>query len=99
MTRGTQQFSITQDDFDLRAYVMFQGTKPENVEGILNEEFRHTTKGNDGWPQPMLGKGIYTTRDSDKAENVQYYGTITLKLIVYTGTRKVYLDTPFSYIV
>ena len=66
----------TTSGFKQEVYVMFHGTKPKNVASILRNGF------NPSGPHKMLGSGIYVSKDVRKAAP---YGSVTLKLLVYTG--------------
>ena len=66
----------TTGGFKQEVYVMFHGTKPKNVAPILRNGFIPSN------PHRMLGSGIYVSKDVGK---VASYGSVTLKLLVYTG--------------
>ena len=66
----------TTSGFKQEVYVMFHGTKPKNVASILRNGFNPSN------PHNMLGLGIYVSKDVRKAAP---YGSVTLKLLVYTG--------------
>lgn len=56
-------------------FVMYHGTKLENVESILKNGLKASEKG-------MLGAGVYASREIDKT---LAYGPVTFTLIVLTG--------------
>ena len=58
-------------------YVMFHGTKKENVADILKDGF-DPTKSKDS---NLLGAGIYVSTEFGKTKG---YGDVTLKLLVAT---------------
>ena len=76
---GDAVFTIRDGGWHLCGYIMYHGTRSENVDSILSNGFRRSRIG-------MLGRGVYVSKDHQKTETV--YGDVTLKLIVYTGKRE-----------
>ncbi len=62
-------------DTSEKVYIMYHGTKAQNVASILDGGFRVSENG-------MLGRGVYVSTDINKTLN---YGDVTLKLLVWVG--------------
>ncbi len=67
--------SQTPTGFRHQVFIMYHGTRAQNIESILDNGFRPSGGG-------TLGPGIYVSFDIKKA---QAYGPVVFKLLVYVG--------------
>ena len=72
---------------NLKIYLMYHATKAENIESIWTKGLRASKRIRPNGYRNMLGEGIYTSRQIGKCMNEGEYGSVVLKLAVYTGKK------------
>ena len=72
MPLGQKIFVVKRGESELNGFIMYHGTNATEVGGIIENGFNKCTT-----DYAMLGKGIYVSRNPDKART---YGDIVLKV-------------------